>query len=142
MVDALRRAHEWVTPDGCVIDVHPTATPAWLEMDGQPLGPLDGGDASERHAQASAALGQAIDAGLFAVMAAVDFVFFTYGDSLEELRDHIAAHWRSTRIGPELAETVGALLRAKPSGGRLRVVEEVRLTHLRLGGVESIVRPG
>ena len=123
-----------MTRDGRVIDVHPTATPAWLEVGGEALGTLDAGDAPERHGRASAALTQAIDAGLFALTAAVDFVFYTYGDSIEELRDHIAAHWRSTRIGPDLVDRAGVVIRANPTAGRPRVVEEVRLTSLRMGG--------
>jgi hypothetical protein len=142
MVDALRRARDWVSPDGLVIDVHPTATPAWLEVDGQRLGRLDGGDAPERHARASAALASAIDAKLFSVTAVVGFMAATYGDSIEELRNHIETHWRSTRIGPELVERADAVLAARPSIGRLRVVEDVTLTSLRVRrAVEVRSRP-
>jgi hypothetical protein len=133
MVDALRCAHEWVRPDGVVVDVHPSATPAWLEVDGRPLGPLDAGDAPERHARASGALARAIGEGLFAVTAAVDFTFASYGDSIEELRDHVAAHWRSTRIGPALVDAAHRRLRVAP-GAPLRVVEAVTLTRLRPAG--------
>jgi hypothetical protein len=132
MVDALRRAREWVTADGIVIDVHPTATPARLDVDGQALGRLDAGDAAERHARASAAIASAIAAGWFTESATVDFTFGTSADSLEELRDHIAAHWRSTRIGADLFARAQSVLDAKPSAGRPRVVEEVVLTILRV----------
>lgn len=132
MVDALRRAREWVTTDGCVLDVHPTATPASLEVNGQRLGPLDGGDAPERHARATAALASAIHQRLFTVKATVGFEFHTHGDSIEELRDHIAAHWRSTRIGPGLLARAKAILDANPSASRPRVVEQVILSTLRV----------
>ena len=135
MVDALRRARRWVTPDGSVIDIHPTAVDAWLEIDDQRIGPLDGGDAPERHANATAAVDAALDEGLFVAASAVDFLFFTYGDSLDELRDHIAAHWRSTRIGDALYESARARRRADPRAGRPRVVEQVRLTVLK--GVDA-----
>jgi hypothetical protein len=131
MVDALRRAREWVTPQGCVIDVHPTAIPAILEVGNRRIGALAGGDAPERHARASEAVTSAIDAGLFTVAAEVDFLFYTYGDSIGELRDFIADHWRSTRITEELVEQVESL-RADPSAGSPRVVERVRLTALRV----------
>jgi hypothetical protein len=130
MVHALRRARQWVTPEGCVIDVHPTAIPARLEIGEQPIGELDAGDASERHANATAALTVVLNEGLFGVSAAVEFVYSTYGDSVDELRDFIADKWRSTRIGSEIAEAARVRLRADPAAGRPRVVEQVRLTTL------------
>lgn len=130
MVDALRRAHEWVTAAGCVIDVHPTEVPAWLEIGGEAIGPLDSADASERHARATAALDAAIHEGLFVVMAAEEFTFRTYGDTVDELRGYIADRWRSTRIGPALAETARVRFGAHPAVGRPCVVEWVRLTVL------------
>jgi hypothetical protein len=135
MVDALRRARRWVTPDGSIIDLHPTAVDAWLEIDEQRIGPLDGGDAPERHGRATAAIEAALAEGLFVAASAVDFLFFTYGDSIDELRDHIAAHWRSTRIGEALYESARARRRADPRAGRPRVVEQVRLTVLK--GVDA-----
>ena len=133
MVDALRRAGRWVTTTGAVIDVHPTAVHAWLEINQQPVGPLDASDAPERHARATAAVETAVEEGLFVVATAVEFVYFTYGDSIDELRDHIAAHWRSTRIGDALYEAARSRLRADPLAGRPRVAEHVRLTALRVG---------
>jgi hypothetical protein len=130
MVDALRRARQWVTPEGCVIDVHPTAIPARLEIGEQPIGELDAGDASVRHANATAALTAAVNEGLFEVTAAVEFEYYTYGDSVDELRDFVADKWRSTRIGSEIAEKARVRLRADPAAGRPRVVEQVRLTRL------------
>jgi hypothetical protein len=131
MVDALRRVHAMVTPDGRVIDVHPTAVPAALVVGSEPIGLLDVGDAPQRHAAAGAALATAIDRGLFDVLTAIDFRFHTDGDSVEELRDHVAAHWRTTRIGVALAAAGRRALDAAPAGLRPRVVEEVRLTVLR-----------
>jgi hypothetical protein len=133
MVDALRRARAWVTPDGSVIDVHPTATPGWLEIDDQRIGPLDGGDAPERHARATAAIETSLAEGLFVPASVVEFLFFTCGDSIDELRDHIAANWRSTRIGDALYESARTRRDADPRAGRPRVVEQVRLTVLRVG---------
>ena len=134
MVDALRLARRWITPDGLVIDVHPTAVHAWLEIDLQTIGVLDAGDAPDRHAKATAAVETVIDEGSFVIGPAIEFLFATYGDSIDDLRDHIAAHWRSTRIGDVLYETAHTRLRTDPLAGRPRVVEQVRLTVLGGGG--------
>src|SRR5689334_18393776 len=98
MVDALRRAHRMVTPTGIVVDVHPTEIPAAVWVDGRSLGDLDAADAPARHAAASAAVATAIGDGLFREMTSMEFVFTTYGDTIEELRDHVEANWRNTRI--------------------------------------------
>lgn len=131
MVDALRHARQWVTREGSVIDVHPTATPAWLEIGDQSMGTLDAGDATARHARATAAVEAALHEGLFTEAAAVDFVFHTYGDSIDELRDYIVTHWRSTRMGDHLIESARLRIRAHPHD-RPCVVEQIRLTHLRV----------
>ena len=131
MVDALRRACRMVAPAGCVIDVHPTARPASLDVDGAPLGPLDAGDASERHAAAGAALATCLEEGLFQVITEAEFVFHTYGDTIEELRDHIAANWRTTRIRDEMVDRARAVIDAGPAGVRPRVTEHVCLSSLR-----------
>ena len=133
MVDALRSARRWVRTDGSVIDVHPTEVPAWLEIDDEAVGPLDAGDAPERHAKATAALETALDEGLFVAARAVEFLFATHGDSIDELRDHIATHWRSTRIDDRLYEAARTRQRGDPRAGHPRVVEQVRLSVLRIG---------
>lgn len=131
MVNALRRACRIVAPAGCVIDVHPTARPASLDVDGAPLGPLDAGDASERHAAADAALAICLGQVVFHVVTTAEFVFHTYGDTIEELRDHIAANWRTTRIRDEMVDRARAVIDAGPAGVRPRVTEQVRLTSVR-----------
>ena len=130
MVDALRRAHRIVTPDGCVIDMHPTASAAWVEVAGTPIGRVDAGDAPLRHAAAAAALKTIVDERRFDVAAAVDFDFYTYGDTIEELRDYIVGNWRNARIDETTLERCREALRAAP-GVRPRVLERVRLTTLR-----------
>src|SRR5262245_45540481 len=130
MVDALRHAHQLARFDGVIVDVHPTATRAVVEIGGRAIGWLDDGDAPLRHRKASEAVELAVADRLFAATAAVDFVFYTIGDTIDELRDHVAATWRTTRIGDEVVrrtrEVAGATPEAKP-----RVREEVRLTTLR-----------
>jgi hypothetical protein len=131
MVDALRRAQQMMTANGVVVDVHPTAGAAAVQIDGRTTGHVDGGDAPRRHAAADAALKTAIEKGLFTRIATAEFDFFTYGDTIEQLRDYIAETGRNARIDDEtVARTRDALL-AAPPGSRPRVRERVRLTTLR-----------
>jgi hypothetical protein len=129
MVDALRRAHRMVRPSGCVIDVHPTAVPALVEVGARSTGRVDGGDALQRHAAAGAALDTVLDAGFFAVDRAIDFTFYTYGDTIEELRDYIEDNWRNARIDDAVVQRTRDAMR-DVSGTRPRVREQVRLTRL------------
>ena len=129
MVDALRRAHEMVTPSGFVVDLHPTATVASVEVSAHSTDRVDGGDAPLRHAAAGAALGMVLDAGVFAVDRAVEFTFYTYGDTIEELRDYIKENWRNGRIDETVVRRTRDALRDAP-GTRPRVRERVRITKM------------
>jgi hypothetical protein len=129
MVDALRRAHAMVKPGGCVVDLHPTAALASVEVGAHVTGVVDGGDAPLRHGAAAAALATVLDAGLFAVDRAVEFTFYTYGDTIEELRDYIEENWRNGRIEETVVRRTRDALRDAP-GTRPRVREQVRLTKL------------
>src|ERR1051325_9401445 len=104
MVDALRRAHRLVTPTGVVVDLHPTAERAAVGVAGHTLGHVQANGAPERHAAADAAVRTAVDDGLFDVERAVDFDFYTYGDSIEELRDHIVENWRDAQIDDDVVQ--------------------------------------
>lgn len=130
MVHALRRVRKLVTATGWVIDVHPTAEPAWVEVSGERIGDVEAGDAPARHAAADAALTTTLSDGLFAVENSGIFQFFTYGDSVEELADHIRQTWRSARIEKAVIERARAVGRRSP-GTRPRVCELVRWTRMR-----------
>jgi len=130
MVHALRRVRELVRSTGQVIDLHPTAEPAWLEIGAERVGAVETGDAPARHAAADVALKTAVDAGLFAAEGSAVFQFFTYGDSIEGLSDHVRQTWRSARIESPVVEKARAAMRSA-AGKRPRVCEHVRLTRLR-----------
>jgi hypothetical protein len=119
-----------VTPSGCVVDLHPTPARARLEVGGEITGLVAAGDAPFRHAAAGAAMSATIEEGLFVVERAVDFTFHTYGDTIEELRDFIAEHWRDAWIDEKTVERTREALRAAP-GSRPRVREDVTATRLK-----------
>src|SRR5262249_17053897 len=118
MVDALRRARRWVRPDGCLIDIHPTALPSSIEVDGIAIGHVETADGPARHAAADAAVARAVRDDLFVVDGSGLFDFYTYADALDELREHIEANWRDARVV------------ARAAAGRARAHEEVRITKL------------
>ena len=120
MVDALRRAARWAQPRGCIIDIHPTARQPTIELDGRRIGVVEAKDAPARHAAADAAVQRAIDSGLFAPASTDTFEFFTYADSISELRDHIEANWRDARV----------VLEQPVAAGQPRAREHVRITKL------------
>jgi len=130
MVDALKRAHRMVRPDGCLLDLHPTAVAASMQVGAVTTGLIDAGDAPLRHAAAAAALEAVVDLGLFTVDRACELTFYTYGDTVEELRDYIVENWRSARVSAGTIDRTRQALRGAP-GARPRVLEHVRATRLR-----------
>jgi hypothetical protein len=119
-----------LAPQGCVVDVHPTDTVASVQLGARTIGPLEGGDAPVRHAAATTALSTAISEGLFTVTRTVDFEFYTYGDTIGELRDYVAETYKDARITGETVLRARQELLTTPGGVRPRVREHVRLTTL------------
>jgi hypothetical protein len=130
MVDALRCAHRVVRADGCVVDLHPTAARASMEVGACIAGCVDAGDAPFRHAAASAALARAADERLFTIESSCEFMFLTYGDSADELRDYIVENWRNARVDDDTMRRMRVALAADPRA-KPRAREQVRATRLR-----------
>lgn len=130
MVHALHRAHGLLAPGGRLVDLHPSVETARIEADGTSIGTLDAEQADRRHAAADAALARALDAGLFAVEREGEFWFWTYGESIEELRDHVHASWQHTRVGDALIARAHDAVRAN-GATVLRIAEHVRIARLR-----------
>jgi len=131
MVDALRRAHRTIAPHGMVVDVHPTAAPPPVDVNGRAIGNVVTDDGIERHAAADAAIPAVVNDGLFALERVIEFDFFTYGDTIDELRDYIVENWRDARIDDDVVQRTRLALTEVPPGVRPRVLERVRLTILR-----------
>src|SRR3954468_13969519 len=129
MVHALHRAHALLAPGGCLIDLRPTSETARLEADGLSIGRLDADEADRRHAAAEAALSRVVGNGLFHIDAEQEFWFFTYGDSVEALREHVCTSWRDSRIGDALIARAHAARGANPALA-LRIAEQLRITRL------------
>jgi hypothetical protein len=130
MVDALRRAHRIVRPEGRVIDVRPTAADSTVEIGPLVVGNVETRDAPVRHRAAAAALAQTVDDRLFGIERTIDFDFFTYGDTIEELRDYVLDEWKDAHIDPAVVGRAVQVLRATP-GRRPCLREKVQLNMLR-----------
>jgi hypothetical protein len=130
MVDALRRAHRMIKPDGCLVDLHPSAARAPVQADGRTMGYVDGGDAPLRHAAAGVALATAVAEGLFTIERRDTFAFYTYADSIDELREYTEENWRNARIDDVTVDRARQALRERP-GSRPRTREDVGITRLR-----------
>lgn len=129
MVDALRRAREWVAAGGCVIDIHPAAAPALVLVGDAVGGEVDGGGAKDRHQAATDALATAVRDGLFEVEDSTEFDFCVYADSLDELQQHIHDEWREGHIGERTFTNTLRLITADPAA-KLRVRERVSASRL------------
>jgi len=129
MVDALRRAHRIAAPSGVVVDLHPSSSPAVVEVGAFVIGDVDSPQGPRRHAAADAAIAAAVDAGWFAVTRVVEFSFYTHADTIEELRDFVAEHWHDARIDD--ATVIRTRERMRGAGARPRTRERVILTILR-----------
>lgn len=127
MVHALRRAHELVKPSGCVVDIHPTADLAVMLAGDTPAGVVESDAGAVRHQAAADAVAAASAGGWFAIEAASEFDFYTYADSVEELRDFILANWRDTAIADDTVARARALLMP---GMTPRVRERVAICRL------------
>lgn len=130
MVDALRRACGFLVPSGRVVDVHPTAALARLEVGELIIGPIDAGDAPLRHQAATAAVNGAVAEGFVRVEQVSEFDFYTYGESAEELAEYIEENWCEARMGDAAVRRAREALRTAP-GVKPRVLERVRITVLR-----------
>lgn len=129
MVDALRRARELVTPTGCVIDLHPTSAAALILVGDAVGGLVDTGGAKGRHQAATDAVAAAVRDGLFTLDDTTEFAFSVYGDTLDELQQHIHDDWCEGHIGDATFARAQAILRTTP-GTRPRVRERVVISRL------------
>jgi hypothetical protein len=138
MVDALRRAARLTASRGRIIDIHPTAEPAHVEVrtasgvlsagdltdDGTELGP------ARRHAAADRAIALVLASGAFALEAQAEIAFHRHADSPLELQQYVTATRTHSWISDTVRDCAGARLAADPRA-TLWLREQVRLSRLR-----------
>lgn len=131
MVDALLRTQHLLRPNGCLIDVHPTAESAHVEV-GPDIctGDLHADDARRRHGAADAALAAIVTREVFTVEGAREFSFRRYADSVEELRDYVAEKWPDAHFDQATLNKTREAMRTHRAAS-LWLREQARLTKLR-----------
>lgn len=137
MVDALSRAGRWIEPPlGCIIDLRPAHVVPDVELglrDGTVVrvgGLVVEDDRRARHAAADAAVREVVARELFTVEDELQFLFYRYPDSADELRDYIATKWQHTHMDEATHARAVEMLRAN-AGGRLWLREQVAIRTLR-----------
>jgi hypothetical protein len=137
MVDALRRARRWVRrPSGWVIDLRPAHVVAHVELglpDGEiiAIGGLEVEDERRlRHLAADAAVRAVCGDGSFGIESELEFPFFRYPSSLDELREYIATKWQHTRLS-DATYARGIAQQREHRDGRIWLREQVSIRILR-----------
>ncbi|HEV3140483.1 MAG TPA: hypothetical protein VGY57_08215 [Vicinamibacterales bacterium] len=138
MVDALSRAHRWLTDEGCLVDLRPADVVAHVQI-GLPNGTCveAGGlvvqaERRFKHAAADVALQTLLDRGVFALESERRFDFYRYADSPDEMRDYIATEWQHSRMDAATHVRAVDILRRHPQG-RVQLIERVGIRKLRPG---------
>jgi hypothetical protein len=137
MVDALSRAGRCLAAGGRLVDIHPTAEPAHIEVR-TPEGIVSAGDLVDegtdrgprrRHAAASKAIADVVALGWFTLEGRREFAFRRYADSAAELRAYVAGARTHSWIDEETERRAAVLLQANPPGS-LWLREQVTIARL------------
>jgi hypothetical protein len=144
MVDALRGAASMASADGVIVDIHPTAEPAHLEiLEGGTLtriaDRIDDGGADgprRRHASADLAIARCIADGLVQRVAAAEFSFWTEADTTAELRAYVSAKWKQLHFDDDDFRRADAALSGAAS--RTVVVTESVIASTLTRGVQFV----
>jgi hypothetical protein len=123
-VNALRRLHAALVPDGLVVDTQPVSARPRVEAGGRQLGPLDMREWRVTIDAVDALVAETIDAGLFAMEVERCFTVADTSDDGPGLVESVSG-WQGTRVPNALARRIEA---ATPP---ISVHQEVRLRLLR-----------
>ena len=129
-MNALRRIHAALVPDGLVVDTQPISARPMVEAGGLQLGTLDMREWRTTIDAVDALVAETIDDGLFALEAESSFIVTDTFDDGPELVESVSS-WRGTQISRALARRVTA---ATPP---ISVHQDVRLHLLRARSAAS-----
>ena len=135
MVHALEKIHQCLEPDGRRVDINPSGIPPTIEVrvgdQITPVGWMKETDDFFEYGQASDALVQVVERGLFAVEREGGFEFTTRAGSVAELRGYLAKEWKDAILDESAAARAEALLSAQSHDSELIVREQVRIARLK-----------
>ncbi len=136
MVDALRKAHTLVRPDGRVIDIHPTPEPATVDVvtdrGAERVGLLMEQAEGQEYVDADGAIAEAVARGWLAVEDERTFVFERQAANVHDLVDHIADEWGAAAwLDPVTIARAERAQGAAGRGARVVLAETVGIRRLR-----------
>src|SRR6266536_637548 len=105
VVNALRKIHEALVPEGILLDMHPIPPSTRAEVGGRSLGEFDDSEFMDAVAQTESALNQTVTEGLFALETELEFDWLERFDSGEELIEDVES-WGDVRIPKDLAARI------------------------------------
>lgn len=132
-VRALRNIHTALRPGGFLLDIQPEPKHPWVEVrkgiQTTRIGQLDETFRIGMVLSARAAVQRAIDAGWFVRECDITFIYTYHFASVEAWQRHMAEHWSSALIPPDMAECARELLSSE--GSELCIPREIHATRLR-----------
>ena len=135
MVHALEIIHTLLEPGGYLIDIHPSGQPPPIEVciadRLHRLGYLQETDNFIEYGQASAALVEVIQRGLFVVEQQGAFIFITRAGSLDELHTFLTENWTDSLLPAEVELRAGELSLSTGQISSAQLIEEVLIARLR-----------
>jgi hypothetical protein len=135
MVHALEIIHSLLEPGGCLIDIHPNSQPPPIEagIAGQiyPLGYLQETDNFIEYGQASAALAEMIQRGLFVLEQQGTFIFIIRAASVNELHAFLDENWSDSIFPDPVERRAGELSQSTGEISSALLTEQVLIARLR-----------
>jgi hypothetical protein len=134
MVHALEIIHTLLASDGRLIDIHPDSQPpiqATIAGQLHQLGYLQETDNFIEYGQASAALAESIQRGLFVEEQRRTFIFIVRAGSLDELHIFLNENWSDSIIPVEVELQAEALSHSTGEISSTQLSEQVLITRLR-----------
>ena len=112
MVHALEQIHNLLTPNGILIDIHPSGELVefllLLEEGEQFIGHMQETDDYIEYRQADEAIESVISRGLFQVEEMGGFEFLTHADSFDELKTFLDENWSDAVVPDEVIASAKA----------------------------------
>jgi hypothetical protein len=119
-VDALRKLHDTLEPEGMLVDTQPLSPRPPVRAEGEWLGTLDMREWARTIGTVDEQVGRALDEGLFEVTDERRYVVTDVFDTGDEFVDEVSK-WDGTRISPRVAAKI------RRAAGPVSVDEDVRL---------------
>ena len=141
MVHALEKIQQLLTPDGILLDIHPTnemaAIAVRLREQLIPAGWLNESDDYVEYEWADEALQRVVDVRRFALERVGTFEFVWHADTLNDLRAYLAEEWKDAIIDDLTAMRIEELLKLPVHDKEILVSEAIRIARYRLTLVPS-----